>query len=73
MLNVANAGRQKVKLATKLFSHTNSAVISRIGSLGYLQDESNWIEVSEFFKLVSEIMQYVYLRRNIIYIPFKYR
>lgn len=51
-LNVKNAGRQKVKLATKLFSHTVSRAISRVGSNGRLQSE-NWIECSEVFKLVG--------------------
>lgn len=51
-LNVKNAGRQKVKLATKLFSHTVSRAISRLGSTGKLKSE-NWMECSELFKLVG--------------------
>lgn len=33
-LTVKNAGRQKVKLATQLFSHTNSKAVLRMGDLG---------------------------------------
>lgn len=51
-LNVKGAERQKVKLATKLFSHTISKAIYRAGSLGELSTP-NWIKCSEFFKLVN--------------------
>lgn len=51
-LNVKGAARQKVKLATKLFSHTIAMAISRCGSTGALK-QPNWFECSEFFKLVS--------------------
>lgn len=51
-LNVKGAERQKVKLATKLFSHTISKAIVRAGSLGELSSEG-WLECSEFFKQVS--------------------
>lgn len=50
-LNVAGPQRQKVKYATKLFSHTISSAISRCGTLGYLTAE-NWIECADFFKMV---------------------
>lgn len=52
-LNVKNAGRQKVKFATQLFSHTNSKAISRMGSLGHLKSE-NWLECSNLLKIVSK-------------------
>lgn len=51
-LNVKGAGRQKVKLATKLFSQTVSAAIKWCGDKGYFEDE-NWAECAEFFKLVT--------------------
>ncbi|CAD7092701.1 unnamed protein product [Hermetia illucens] len=38
-LNLRGAERQKVKLATKLFSHTVSMALSRAGTLGFLEDE----------------------------------
>lgn len=52
-LNVTDANRQKVKWATKLFSHTVSRAISRCGMLGYFNDE-NWLECAEFFKIVNK-------------------
>lgn len=51
-LNVKNANRQKVKFATKLFSHTISSAITRCGMNGQLEGH-NWLECAEFFKLVS--------------------
>ncbi|KAI8122775.1 Transposable element P transposase [Lucilia cuprina] len=42
-LNVVGVERQKVKLATKLFSHTVAQSITRAASLGHLQDQ-NWSE-----------------------------
>lgn len=51
-LNVVGIGRQKVKLATKLFSHTVSKALTRCGALGHFQNE-NWKEAAEFFKDVS--------------------
>lgn len=51
-LHVKGAQRQKVKYATKLFSHTISRAISRCGMLGKF-DSENWIECAEFFKDVS--------------------
>ena len=51
MLSPSNLERQKVKYATKLFSKTNSAALSRAGSLGLLKS-ANWAELSEFLKLV---------------------
>lgn len=50
-LNVQGAARQKVKFATKLFSHTISMAITRCGTLGTLK-QSNWVECADFFKLV---------------------
>lgn len=50
-LNVSGPQRQRVKYASKLFSHTISSAISRCGTLGYLTAE-NWVECAEFFKLV---------------------
>ncbi|KYB24658.1 Transposable element P transposase-like protein [Tribolium castaneum] len=52
-LYVKSAGRQKVKPATKLFSHTVSKAISRCGMNGQLKSE-NWMECAEFFKLVND-------------------
>lgn len=52
-LNVRGAERQKVKLATKLFSHTVSTAIIRAGSLGELKSE-NWLKCAEFFKEVNK-------------------
>lgn len=51
-LSVKNAGRQKVKLATKLFSHTVARAISRSDNLGKLSSKNASI-CSDFFKLVS--------------------
>lgn len=51
-LHVKGAQRQKVKYATKLFSHTISRAISRCGALGQFHSE-NWRECAEFFKDVS--------------------
>lgn len=45
--------RQKVKYATKLFSHTVSKAISRLGMLGFYTAE-NWSECSDFFKIVND-------------------
>lgn len=50
-LNVQGAARQKVKLATKLFSHTISMAITRCGTMGILK-QPNWVECADFFKLV---------------------
>ena len=50
-LNVQRAARQKVKLATKLFSHTISMAITRCGTMGTLK-QPNWVERADFFKLV---------------------
>ncbi|KAL1493601.1 hypothetical protein ABEB36_009302 [Hypothenemus hampei] len=52
-LNVTGPGRQKVKLATKLFSNTISAAIIRSGTLDDLQCDF-WFECAEFFKLVND-------------------
>ena len=53
MLNPTNFERQKVKYATKLFSRTNSAALSRAGSLNLLKSK-NWVELSEFNNVVSK-------------------
>lgn len=53
-LTVKGAQRQKVKIATKLFSHTISRAISRMGSLGLYKECDNWMECSRFFKLVND-------------------
>lgn len=50
-LSVVGAERQKVKTATKLFSHTVAKSITRAASLGYLSNQ-NWSECSQLFKLV---------------------
>ncbi|KAL1517342.1 hypothetical protein ABEB36_001117 [Hypothenemus hampei] len=52
-LVVKGAARQKVKLATKLFSHTVSRAILRMGTNGQLKTP-NWLECSEFFKKVND-------------------
>lgn len=51
-LTVKKAQRQKVKLATKLFSHTVSQAIKRCASLGELTSK-NAVFCSDLFKLVS--------------------
>lgn len=53
-LMVKNAGRQKVKLAAKLFSHTVAQAIKRATILGELESV-NALECSEFFELVASI------------------
>lgn len=53
-LTVAGAGRQKVKLAAKLFSHTVAQAITRAASLGFLSGE-NWDECHKLFKMVRII------------------
>lgn len=50
-LCVVGPERQKVKLATKLFSNTVAQSITRAASLGFLRDQ-NWSDCHEFFKLV---------------------
>ena len=50
-LSVSGAERQKVKVATKLFSHTVAKAITRAASLGLLQDD-NWEECYKLFKTV---------------------
>ena len=50
-IDVVQADRQKVKLATKLFSHTVAKALSRAVSLGLLQDES-WEECYSLLKYV---------------------
>jgi len=52
-LTVKGIQRQKVKLATKLFSHTISKTISRCAEQGGLKNE-NALECADFFKLVNE-------------------
>lgn len=54
MLLFSGAQRQKVKYATKLFSHTISKAISRMGMLGLYTTENNWSECSDFFKIVND-------------------
>lgn len=51
-LSVVGAERQKVKLATKLFSHTIAQSITRAASLGHLTNQ-NWSECHQLFKLAS--------------------
>ena len=58
-LTVKKAGRQKVKFATQLFSHTNSKAILRMGSLGILKS-GDWKECADLLKIVSEIYKYRY-------------
>lgn len=53
-LTVKGAQRQKVKLATKLFSHTVSKAISRLGILGIFKTENNWLECSELLKVTND-------------------
>lgn len=54
-LNVSNIKRQKVKLATKLFSHTVAQAITRVASQGHLED-LNWKECHQLFKLVGNLL-----------------
>ncbi|KAM8702528.1 hypothetical protein ACLKA7_005644 [Drosophila subpalustris] len=51
-LNVKSAGRQRVKLATQLFSNTTSSAIKRCYSLGL--DMYNAPETADFIKLVND-------------------
>lgn len=48
-LHVKGAQRQKVKHATKLFSHTISRAITRCGVHGMFNSEP-WLEMADFFK-----------------------
>lgn len=50
-LSVVGAERQKVKLATKLCSHTIAQSITRAASLGHLTNQ-NWSECHQLLKLV---------------------
>lgn len=59
-LEVKGAQRQKVKLATKLFSNKVSKSIERCGMLGHLQG-TGWIETAKFFK------QVVFNMKNFVY------
>ncbi|KAF2902839.1 hypothetical protein ILUMI_03345, partial [Ignelater luminosus] len=52
-LTVKGAERQKVKFATKLFSHTIAKAVSRIGSLGLCDSNNNWLQCSEFLKIIN--------------------
>ncbi|KAL1493908.1 hypothetical protein ABEB36_009589 [Hypothenemus hampei] len=52
-LNCKDARRQKVKLATKLFSHTISCALTRCGMNGKM-DGTNWQECADFFKQVND-------------------
>lgn len=51
-LSVKGAGRQKVKLATQLFSNTTASAIKRCNALGF--DIYKPIETAEFFKLTND-------------------
>lgn len=51
-LTFTGAKRQKVKLATKLFSHTVAQAITRAASLGRL-DGKHWMECHKLFKIVK--------------------
>jgi hypothetical protein len=51
-LNVGGAQRQRVKFASKLFSHTISKAISRCDTLRHLSQDMNWSECTDFFKQV---------------------
>lgn len=52
-MNVKGAERQKVKLATQLFSHTNSCALKRLGNMNLIESQ-NWEELSDFIKLVND-------------------
>lgn len=54
-LSVANAKRQKVKLAAKLFSHTVAQAIKRAACHGLLEG-LNWEECHRLFKLVRLLL-----------------
>ncbi|KAL1487972.1 hypothetical protein ABEB36_015353 [Hypothenemus hampei] len=54
LLTVKGAQRQKVKYATKLFSHTISRAVTRLGTLGHYKTEDNWRECSDFFKIIND-------------------
>ena len=52
-LNVKNAARQKVKLATQLFSHTTSCAITRAVALAKCHSK-NALECAVFIKVVND-------------------
>nr|AAT95992.1 transposase [Drosophila willistoni]AAT95996.1 transposase [Drosophila willistoni] len=51
-INVRSLAKQKVKLATQLFSNTTASSIRRCYSLGY--DIENATETADFFKLMND-------------------
>lgn len=53
-LTVKGAQRQKVKLATKLFSHTVSKAVTRLGLLNVYENENNWLECSQLLKITND-------------------
>lgn len=53
-LSVKGVHRQKVKLATKLFSHTISKAVSRLGYLGLYKSDNNWVECSKLLKITND-------------------
>lgn len=53
-LTVKGPQRQKVKLATKLFSHTVSRAITRLGTLDIYKTKNNWLECAEFIKITND-------------------
>lgn len=65
-LCVVKAERQKVKLATKLFSHTVAQSLSRAVSLGLIEDES-WEKTYNLIKLVIIHFNMFQLLANHIY------
>lgn len=61
-LTVQNIKRQKVKLATKLFSHTVAQAITRAATHGLLEG-FNWEECHQLFKLVQMFI-FIYFKLN---------
>lgn len=61
--------RQKVKMATKLFSNTVAQAVTRAASLGYLSGK-NWKECHELLKIVSvlKVSQEPYCMYMFIYV-----
>ncbi|KAL1505709.1 hypothetical protein ABEB36_005213 [Hypothenemus hampei] len=67
-LHVKGCQRQKVKFATKLFSHTISRAITRCGMLEGLS-EQNWIVCANFFKdVILKKVNILYLFFYFVYI-----
>jgi hypothetical protein len=54
MSNLTGNGpqKQKMKFASKFFSHTVSQGMNRCGTLGFFIENENWSDCAKFFKQV---------------------